>query len=48
MEMLPALKRTPLSRLVELGGLSRKMLIKARIGRARPHRKSQELLAAIV
>ena len=44
----PALKKIPLSRLVKMSGLSRRMLIKARMSRARPHRKNQELLARIV
>ena len=44
----PALKKIPLSRLTKLSGLSRRMLIKARKGRARPHRKNQEVLAEIV
>jgi hypothetical protein len=44
----PALSNTPLSRLVKMSGLSRRMLINARTGRTRPHRKNQELLAGIV
>ena len=47
-KILPALKKVPLSRLEKMSGLSRSMLIYARIGRRRPHRKNQELLAAIV
>lgn len=47
-KIVPALKAIKLSILEKESGLSRRMLIKARTGRARPHRKNQELLAAIV
>jgi len=46
-KILPALREISLRNLMETG-LSRRMLIKARSGRVRPHRKNQELLAAIV
>jgi hypothetical protein len=45
---LPALRKVPLARLVELSGLSRSTLIEIRAGRSRPHRKNRELLATIV
>ena len=48
MTILPALKKAPLARLVQLSGLSRSTLIEIRAGRARPHRKNQELLTSIV
>jgi hypothetical protein len=44
----PALKKVPLSRLVELSSLSRRALQKARADRTRPHRRNQELLASVV
>src|SRR5206468_2736635 len=44
----PALKQVSLSVLQEKTGLSRRMLIKARTGRTRPHPKNQEMLAEIV
>jgi hypothetical protein len=44
----PALKNIPLSVLIKETGLSRRMLIKARTGRARPHRQNQRLLISIV
>ena len=44
----PALKKISLSRLVKETGLSRMMLIDARTGRSRPHRKKQKLLADIL
>jgi hypothetical protein len=44
----PALKKVPLPVLEKESGLSRMMLINARVGRTRPHRKNQELLALIV
>ena len=47
-KILPALKKVPLFRLEKMSGLSRRTLIYARTGRRRPHRKNQELLAAIV
>jgi hypothetical protein len=48
LKVLPALKKAPVSRLVKLSGLSRRMLIKARTGRSRPHAKNRELLVSIV
>jgi hypothetical protein len=47
MKIVPALKRIPLSRLMKLSGLSRRMLIKARSGKVRPHRRNREVLKAI-
>jgi hypothetical protein len=44
----PALKIPPLKRLVKLTGFSRRMLIDARAGRSRPHRKNRELLALLL
>ena len=40
----PALKKISLSVLIKETGLSRRMLIKARTGRARPHRKNQDVI----
>jgi len=42
------MKKVPLSLLVKMSGLSRSMLIEVRVGRSRPHRKTQELLASIL
>ena len=47
-KIVPALKEIPLSVLQRKSGMSRRMLIYVRTGRRRPHRKNQELLAAIV
>ncbi len=47
-KVLPALKKVPLPLLVKMSGKSRRMLIDARAGRSRPHRRNQELLASIV
>jgi hypothetical protein len=44
----PALKKIPLKKLMKLSGLSRRMLIDARTGRRRPHRKNQVPLAEII
>ena len=44
----PALKIPRIDLLAKLSGLSRRMLIDARAGRSRPHRKNRELLASIV
>jgi len=44
----PALKRAPLSQLVEISGMSRSALKEMRAGRSRPHPKNQETLASIV
>ena len=44
----PALRKVPLSRLMKLSGKCRRMLMKARAGRTRPHRKNQELLTTIL
>jgi hypothetical protein len=47
MKIIPELREILLSRLVKMSGLSRRTLIDIRAGRSRPHRKNQELLAAI-
>lgn len=47
-KIVPALRTIKLSVLEKQSGLSRRMLIKARLGRVRPHRQNQELLASIV
>jgi hypothetical protein len=47
-KILPALKKIPLPRLVEMSGLSRRTLIDLRAGRSRPHRKNQEMIRAIL
>jgi hypothetical protein len=47
-KVVPALKKIPLSRLAKLTGLSRRTLIYARVGQRRPHKKHQQILAAIV
>jgi len=47
-KIVPALKKVSLSILEKESGLSRRMLIDARTGCRRPHRKNQELLASIV
>ncbi|HUP78875.1 MAG TPA: hypothetical protein VM260_09990, partial [Pirellula sp.] len=46
--VLPRLRTMQLSVLVRQSGLSRRMLIDARAGRSRPHRKNQRLLKLIV
>ena len=46
-KIIPALKKIPISQLEKLSGLSRRMIINARTGKTRPHRKNQELLAVI-
>jgi len=46
-KIVPTLKAIKLSTLEKESGLSRRMLIKARTGRVRPHRNNQELLSAI-
>ncbi len=46
-KLLPALKKIPLSKLVEMIGLSRRALIDLRAGRSRPHPKNHRLLAGI-
>jgi hypothetical protein len=46
--IVPALRKTTLCFLEKESGLSRRMLIKARSGRTRPHRKNQELLTLII
>ena len=43
-----ALKIPPLNRLVKLTGFSRRMLIDARAGRSRPHRRNREFLESIL
>jgi hypothetical protein len=45
-KIVPALRKIPLTKLMDTG-LSRRMLIKARSGKVRPHRKNQEQLASI-
>jgi hypothetical protein len=47
-KIVPALKKIPLPHLIKMSGLSRRMLIKARMGHVRPHRQNQERLAKIV
>ena len=47
-QILPALKKVPLPRLVRMSRKSRRMLINTRVGRTRPYRKNQALLASIV
>jgi hypothetical protein len=46
--IVPALKKVTLRHLQKLSGRSRRMLIKARRGHARPHRNNQETLKKIV
>jgi hypothetical protein len=46
--ILPALRRLPLPRLIIESGLSRRALLDIRTGRSRPHPKNQERLTAIV
>jgi hypothetical protein len=48
MKIRPALKKISLSLLEKESGLSRRMLIKARNGRTRPHRNNRKMLAEIV
>jgi hypothetical protein len=48
MIILPALKKARLSDLEKMSDRSRRMLMKARAGITRPHRKNRERLAAIV
>jgi len=43
-EIVPKLQRIPLSVLIRETGLSRRMLIKARRGQARPHSRNQRIL----
>jgi hypothetical protein len=47
-EILPAMKRVPLTVLQKESGFCRRMLMKARAGITRPHRKNRERLAAIL
>lgn len=47
-EIVPALRKIPLSRLEKLSGMSRRALIYARVGHMRPHKKGQEILTRIV
>jgi hypothetical protein len=47
-KIVPALRSISLSTLERESGLSRRMLIKARSGRVRPHRRNQELLVSIL
>jgi hypothetical protein len=46
-KIAPALRRISLSKLQAETALSRRMLIKARSGKVRPHRKNQNLLSQI-
>ncbi|MFI5094970.1 MAG: hypothetical protein ACHQIK_16125 [Candidatus Acidiferrales bacterium] len=46
-KIVPALQKIPLRKLMETG-LSRRMLVKARSGRTRPHRTNRELLTTAV
>ena len=48
MIILPALKKARLSDLKKMSGRSRQMLMKARAGTTRRHRKNRERLSAIV
>src|SRR5712692_8448626 len=47
-KIVPALNKVRLALLEKMSGLSRRMLIKARTGRTRPHGKNRELLGSIV
>ena len=47
-KIVPALREIPLAMLIKHSGLSKRMLIKTRMGRTRPHRSNQELLARVV
>jgi hypothetical protein len=47
-KILPALKKMPLARIVELSGMSRRAVIDLRAGRSRPHPRNEKLLAKIV
>jgi hypothetical protein len=47
-KILAALKKAPLSVLEEKSSFSRRMLMKARAGTTRPHRKNRERLAALL
>jgi hypothetical protein len=47
-KVILALKKIPISQIEKLTGLSRRMIINARQGKSRPHRKNRELLAAVV
>jgi hypothetical protein len=47
-QIMPALKTISLPRLQKMSGLSRRMLIYARVGRRRPRRRHQEILKEIV
>jgi hypothetical protein len=46
--VVPALKKVPMSVLLAKSGFCRRMLMKARAGATRPHRKNRERLASIV
>ena len=46
--VIPALRNIALTILEEQTGLSRRMLIKARTGRARPHPKNQEVIKTVL
>jgi len=47
-KIVPALREISLPILIKESGLSRRMLIKARSGRVRPHRRNQELIVGIL
>jgi hypothetical protein len=47
-KIIPALRQIPLTQLQVMSGLSRRALIYARVGRRRPHKTHQQILAAIV
>lgn len=44
----PTLRKTSLKKLVELTGCSRRMLMKARAGRTRPHSRNQTLVISVL
>jgi len=47
-KIVPALRRIPLIKLETESGFSRRMLIKARSGKVRPHRRNQAALSEVV
>jgi hypothetical protein len=47
-KVIPALRKILISQIEKQTGLSRRMIIKTRTGKSRPHPKNQELLAGIV
>ena len=48
MKIRPAMKKIPLSILCKQTGLSRRMLINARTGKARPHPRNQALIVSVL